>query len=41
MYIAPSIEFSKQSGLGGTTVPPLAADAGNGGDAGVSAPGGG
>jgi long-chain fatty acid transport protein len=41
LYVDPSAKFSKQSGPGGTTVPPLAAGAGNGGDAGVSAVGGG
>ena len=38
LYVDPSMKFSKESG---TTVPPLAAGEGNGGDAGVSAVGGG
>jgi long-chain fatty acid transport protein len=38
MYVDPSMKFSKESG---TTVPPLASGQGNGGDAGVSAVGGG
>jgi long-chain fatty acid transport protein len=38
IYVDPSMKFSKESG---TTVPPLAPGEGNGGDAGVSAVGGG